>query len=46
MLEAESLIPTPYGDITFDVRVMDDRPDTPGTSDFNAAFEIGWKTQF
>lgn len=38
--------PLEFGAITAEVRFMDDRPNTPGISDFDVSIEAGWRIRF
>lgn len=46
MIEAGSLVPTRFGQISAELRYSDDLPNTPGASDRSIAFELGWKRRF
>ncbi len=46
IFEAGSDWPTRFGMFSLELRLADDQLNTPGASDFNVAFEAGWKTRF
>jgi hypothetical protein len=46
IFEAGSDWPTRFGVISLEMRLADDQLNSPGTGEFNVAFEAGWKTRF
>ncbi|MHB9878827.1 capsule assembly Wzi family protein [Pacificimonas sp. ICDLI1SI03] len=46
MLTTGAVIPTSFGDLSGELRLQDDRPNTPDRSSARISAEIGWRTRF
>lgn len=46
IVEAETIWPTPFGDVRAEVRLQNDRPNTPDESQFAGAVEISYQVRF
>ncbi|MEO0412540.1 MAG: capsule assembly Wzi family protein [Pseudomonadota bacterium] len=46
IVEAEAIWPTQLGDVRAEVRLQDDRPNSPGQSEFTGAFELSYQIRF
>lgn len=46
VIEAETIIPTPFGDVRAEIRLQDDEPNTPLTSKVTGAFELSYQVRF
>lgn len=46
IVEAETIIPTSFGDVRAEIRLQDDEPNTPLSSSFTGAFEVSYQVRF
>jgi len=46
LVETGASLPTRFGPLRLELRLMDDQPNTPGRSDFEAQFEAGFQINF